>query len=100
MSKLRMMIVLALGIVVLAGCQSGQVAEAAIPTDAQDVPRMTPQELKSLLDAGEKVIIVDTRSRASYEASHIAGAGSIPYGEIGSRYRELPKGPKIVLYCT
>ena len=61
---------------------------------------MTPQELASLLDAGEKVVVVDTRSQAAYDASHIAGVDSIPYDEIDMRYRELPKGLKIVLYCT
>lgn len=94
------MIVLTFGVIVLAGCQSKPAAKADVPSDVQEVPRMTPQELKSLLDAGEKVVVVDTRSSESFEASHIAGAGSIPYDEIDMRYRELPKGLKIVLYCT
>ena len=61
---------------------------------------MTPQELKSLLDAGGNVVVVDARSLSSYEASHISGAGSMPLGEIDTRYRELPKGARIVFYCT
>lgn len=100
MSKLRWMIVLVLGIIVLSSCQSKPAAEAAVPSSAQDVPRITPQELKSLLDAGEKVVVVDARSLASYEAGHIAKAGSMPLDEIDARYRELPKGVKIVFYCT
>jgi PBP1b-binding outer membrane lipoprotein LpoB len=100
MSKFRWMIVLVVGIVVLSGCQSKPAAGAAVPTDAQDVPRITPQDLKSMLDAGDKVLVVDARSLASYQASHIVGAGSMPLDEIDARYKELPKGVKIVFYCT
>lgn len=61
---------------------------------------MRAQELKALVDAGQSVVIVDTRSLAAYQANHIPGAISLPLGEIELRQSELSKEAKIVTYCT
>jgi hypothetical protein len=71
-----------------------------IPSSASEVPRITPQELWALTQAGERVVIIDTRSQDAYEQSHIPGAGNMPPSEIEIRYRELPREVPIVLYCT
>lgn len=56
------------------------------------------EELKQRLnDPG--LIVLDVRPALEYEASHIAGARSIPIDEIRSRLDELPKSRKIVAYC-
>jgi len=88
-----------LGIVLLTGCAAAA-AEQSIPTELSEVPRMTPKEVKALLESGERVVFVDTRSRAAYEQDHIPGALSIPLNEIEARHTELPKDRQIVLYCT
>jgi len=72
----------------------------SIPTTRSEVPRIKPQELKEKLDAGEDVIVVDARSRNSYESLRIPGALSIPLSEIEERHGELPQEGEIVLYCT
>lgn len=64
-----------------------------------DVPRISVGDTKIKMDRGE-AIVVDVRSKSSYDASHIAGAISIPEAEINSRLSELPSGKEIVLYCT
>ncbi|MGR9036631.1 MAG: rhodanese-like domain-containing protein, partial [Gammaproteobacteria bacterium] len=46
---------------------------------------MRVTELKALLDAGEEVIVVDSRSLESYEARHIVGAISMPLPEVDER---------------
>jgi hypothetical protein len=74
--------------------------EESIPTEASQVPRITPQELKEKLDANEDVIVVDARSRKEYDSVHIPGALSIPLSEIEERHGELPQEGEIVLYCT
>ena len=58
------------------------------------------RQAKALLDQGEQVVFVDTRSRVAYEQDHISGALSIPLTEIEARHGELPQDKKIVLYCT
>ncbi|HUT15060.1 MAG TPA: rhodanese-like domain-containing protein [Anaerolineae bacterium] len=86
-------------VVLLAGCMSAfPTATEPAPTTADEVPRITVEELKSRLDAGKKVVVVDTRSRQSYDNRHIAGAVSIPGSELAERYAELPRAVQIVLY--
>jgi len=71
-----------------------------IPTTAADVPRISLQDLRKLLDQGANVTLVDTRSADEYAAGHIPGSLTIPYAEIEARYRELSVTSQIVLYCA
>jgi hypothetical protein len=64
-----------------------------------DVLRISVSDTKTKMDRGE-AILVDVRSKSSFDTSHAAGAISIPEGEIDSRLDELPKDKEIVLYCT
>ncbi len=74
-------------------------ASAPIPSPP-DIPRVSPGEVKALLDAGSNLVIVDTRSGEEYERTHIAGAVSIPLEEAAQRYRELQGYDEVVTYCT
>lgn len=71
---------------------------AAIAVKA-DVPRVTPAELKALMDKGEAVAI-DVRGSVPYELGHIQGAIWLPIGLIAQRFGELPQDKLIVTYCT
>jgi predicted sulfurtransferase len=84
-------------VVWLAGCGSPR---PSVPATVKQVPRIRAQELKRMLDAGEDVIVVDTRSRQAYEHGHLPGAVSIPESETEARQGELSREAKIVLYCT
>jgi rhodanese-related sulfurtransferase len=48
--------------------------------------------------AGE-VTILDVRPSEEYRAGHIAGAVSVPLGELKKRWKALPKDRDIVAYC-
>jgi rhodanese-related sulfurtransferase len=72
----------------------------AVPTTVKEVPRSKPEAVKAKLDAGEEVVIVDTRSYMSDEYKHIEGATFIPLSDIEPGNPELPKDTEIVLYCT
>ena len=69
---------------------------------ADNVPRITVQELKAKMDKGDDLVIVDVRTGDDYERSKIKikGAVRIPIVKIEERYRELPKDTQIILYCT
>lgn len=54
--------------------------------------------LRRRLESGGTVVL-DVRPAREFEAGHIAGARSIPIGELAARLRELPKGKTIVAYC-
>lgn len=92
-----LLVILVIGLLALAGCGS----EAAdVPQSRNEVPRITPEEVQDRIDKGDAILIVDSRSAASYADRHIAGAISVPAGEVSSRLYELPKDQEIVLYCT
>jgi len=64
-----------------------------------EVSRISVNETRNKLEAGQ-IILVDVRSKNSYDNQHIVGAVSIPEEEVGARLSELPVGHEIVLYCT
>jgi len=66
------------------------------------VARITPAELKSRIDAGEEVLIVDLRHPLDFEAEPhlIPGALRVAPDEIEERHVEIPRDRDVVLYCT
>lgn len=72
-------------------------AQPASDIPYPSVPRVSLQETKEGLEAGQ-IVVVDVRSQDSYDNSHIAGALSIPEGEIDSRLDELPRDKDVVFY--
>ena len=74
----------------------------AVFSAADNVPRITVQELKAKMDKGEDLVIVDVRTGDDYERSKIKikGAVRIPIVKIEERYGELPKDKQIITYCT
>lgn len=43
--------------------------------------------------------VIDVRPRSEYESAHFPGAISIPLAELEKRYREIPAGNPVVVYC-
>jgi membrane protein DedA with SNARE-associated domain len=66
------------------------------------VARITPEELKAMLDAGEQIQIVDLRHSLEFEAEPltIPGALRMDPKELEARQTEIPRDRDIVLYCT
>jgi len=66
------------------------------------IARITPEELKTRLDAGDDVMIVDLRARIDFDAepSIIPGALHLMTEELEARHQEIPRDRDIVLYCT
>jgi rhodanese-related sulfurtransferase len=66
------------------------------------IARITPDELKQKLDAGEPVVIVDLRHSLDFEAEPITipGALQLSPDELEQRHQEIPRDRDIVLYCT
>jgi hypothetical protein len=70
--------------------------EGGAPSKA-DVPRIGVAEAKEKMEAGE-AILVDVRSQATFEQSHIAGAISMTSSQVAQQYAELPADKLIVFY--
>lgn len=56
------------------------------------------EELATRLKRGE-VLVLDVRPQAEFAAGHIAGARSVPVGELRRHLRALPAGSEVVAYC-
>jgi rhodanese-related sulfurtransferase len=89
----------------LAGCTGGEAP------DTSDILRISVEEVEAKLDAGDNIVIIDTRSTEEYEEGAIAGAISIPLSdlldenddplsaeEISSRYVNLNSYDEILTY--
>jgi hypothetical protein len=65
------------------------------------VARITPEELKQKLDAGEDIVVIDVRHSLDFEADPyiIPGALIIPLEQLES-YPEVPRDREIVVYCS
>jgi len=64
--------------------------------------RITAEELKAKLDAGESVLILDLRAALEI-ATHpetIPGALRVDAADLGARHQEIPRDRDIVLFCT
>jgi rhodanese-related sulfurtransferase len=64
-------------------------------------PQIAPHELKARIDAGEDMIIVDSRTPEEYARGCVPGAISVPGGELVLRLPELVRAPTttIVVHC-
>jgi adenylyltransferase/sulfurtransferase len=69
------------------------------PTD--DVPEITPSELKARLDAGDLPVLVDVREHFETRIADLPPNGQIhvPTGEFLHRMKELDREHDIVVYC-
>jgi 3-mercaptopyruvate sulfurtransferase SseA len=72
-----------------------------LPSTEAEVPRVSLEDARAAIESGA-AIVVDVRSDAAYEVSHIPGAINIPLGEIESNptILKLDKEQWIITYCT
>lgn len=70
-----------------------------------DLPRISVEKLKKMIDENAEVVIVDTRDGGSYSSGHIKGAINIPYDVTSDPMQRqmmliaLPMDKMIVTYC-
>lgn len=63
------------------------------------VNNIPAEHLKKLLDAGEKVVLIDLRPAKEFQKNRLPGARSIPLAELEQKARAIPKTERVVLYC-
>jgi sulfur-carrier protein adenylyltransferase/sulfurtransferase len=68
------------------------------PVTATNLPEITPRELKSRLDRGDDLFILDVREPHEYQICNIHGH-LIPLGELSRRVHELDSSREIVAHC-
>jgi membrane protein DedA with SNARE-associated domain len=64
--------------------------------------RITPEQLRALIDDGKAPVIVDVRNRTALQRDprRIPGALSVPIEDIDASISQLPFDREVVLYCT
>jgi rhodanese-related sulfurtransferase len=67
-----------------------------------DAPRITANELKRRIDAGEQFTIIDVRNPTAWGESDtmIPGALRIPLDDVEENLSRIPKSSGVVAYCT
>ena len=63
------------------------------------VARITPEELRRMLDAGDPVFVVDVRQAIESDDA-IPGSLHIPLEDLDARYGDIPRDRDIVLFCS
>jgi len=67
-----------------------------------DAPRITADDLKRRVEAGQDFVFIDTRNPQAWAESgdKAAGALRIPLDDLEKHLPNLPKSKPIVAYCT
>lgn len=63
------------------------------------VHEIVPRDLKTRLDQGEPIMLLDVREPEEVAIVHLPGAVHIPMGDIPGRLHELDPDKEIVVYC-
>lgn len=74
-------------------------AVVTITPQTVDANRITVADAKKDFDAGTAVF-VDVRAEAAYKMERIKGALHIPLESLDSQVSKLPKGKKLIIYCS
>jgi membrane protein DedA with SNARE-associated domain len=66
------------------------------------ISRITPEELKTRMDEGDQVVVVDLRHSSDFDVSGVSipGAIRVAVDEIDSGSDRIPRDREIVLFCT
>lgn len=63
------------------------------------IPEILPQKLKTRLDKGDAVVLLDVREPEEVAIVHLPGSVHIPMGDIPGRLHELDLDKEIIVYC-
>ncbi len=68
----------------------------------QQTPRLTPEEIKAMIDAGTDMVIIDVRPREEYANMHIPGGINAPGCEVTYRIFDLVPDPdtQVIINCA
>ena len=68
-------------------------------TDGQDAPRISLADAKKAFD-DKSATFIDTHVKATYDAGHIPGAMNVTVQDLEAKFNTIPKGKKIIAYCS
>jgi len=106
--KMRCLIFAGMGLAIvlmtlfLSACDDNGTGDTATPQNTTESPRITVEEVKALMDSGERVFFIDSRSQTQWDeaATRLPGAVHIPDNKVSEHLNEIPNDQRIVVYCT
>jgi molybdopterin/thiamine biosynthesis adenylyltransferase/rhodanese-related sulfurtransferase len=66
---------------------------------AEDMPAISVHELKSRIDGGQSLTLIDVREPFEYDIARLPASRLIPLGELPARRHEVTRNPDVVVYC-
>jgi sulfur-carrier protein adenylyltransferase/sulfurtransferase len=66
---------------------------------AAGLPAVSPEELRTRLDSGEEIVLVDVREPHEMEICRLPGSVPIPLGTLPENLHRLSTADEIVVYC-
>jgi len=68
-------------------------------TEGDDAPRISLAEAKQHFDK-RTAVFIDTHVKETFDHEHIPGAMNITVQDLASKFNTIPKGKKIIVYCS
>ncbi len=77
-------------------------AQEPTATEMRTFPRVTVEQLKQWIDAGEVLFFIDARSSDAWSTAttKVPGALRVPPHDVEPHLGEIPKDRRLVIYCT
>ncbi len=72
---------------------------AAFHVVSEPAQLISAEQVKRLLDARERLTLIDLRPGAGFGKGHLPGARSVPLSELRERASEVPRTGRVILYC-
>jgi hydroxyacylglutathione hydrolase len=66
----------------------------------ESLPLLSVHQLKSKLDRGEELLVLDTRGQDEWDSGHIKGALHIYVGHLEARLAEVPRDKPVAVICN
>ena len=96
--KSRSLVFAGLALAFLVACKPAAIEYVKYESE-ETVPRISAADAKTEVDAGNAVL-VDSRDAGSFNLERLPGAINIPAGASPDKFDQLPKGKKIIVYCS
>ncbi len=75
--------------------------QAKAPKSGEDLQKISPEELLTLIEGEADLIVVDNQPKGAYDIGHVPGAVNFPWDmEVSDPGDLLPKDKLLVLYCA
>lgn len=101
MKKLLLLALIFVMTIAAVGCASTSTNASSSASAAGTYQKIKPEEVKKMMDNGDKITIVDVRTAGEYNSAHLEGAINIPVETISDKTpTALPDlNAVIIVYC-